>query len=80
MGLLIRIVLLLVFIYFIFRVLKTVIGSVRIAARTSATFARAEECPSCHARIRVAGRDMVCPNCGTKLGRSADGKLLIRIN
>lgn len=80
MGLLIRIILVLVFLYMIYYVLKTVIGSVRFAARTSATFAHAEECPSCHARIRVTGENIVCPKCGTKLGRSADGKLLIRIN
>jgi predicted RNA-binding Zn-ribbon protein involved in translation (DUF1610 family) len=41
---------------------------------------RAETCPACHQRIQVSGTDMICPECGTPLGRSKEGKLLIKVN
>lgn len=39
-----------------------------------------EQCPSCHQPIAVGQQPGNCPKCGTALGRTQDGKLLIRIN
>jgi predicted RNA-binding Zn-ribbon protein involved in translation (DUF1610 family) len=39
-----------------------------------------EQCPSCGQPIMVGKQPGACPKCGTLLGRSHDGKLLIRIN
>jgi len=39
-----------------------------------------EQCPSCGQPIVVGKQPGACPKCGTLLGRSQDGKLLIRIN
>lgn len=39
-----------------------------------------EACPACQRRIQVSGDNMVCPHCDTKLGRTPDGNLSIRVN
>ncbi|MEB3101082.1 hypothetical protein [Ferviditalea candida] len=62
-------------IYPIFKAVKKVQGFLRFFS-----FDAGEPCPACHHPIKADGKDMVCPYCGTKLGRTAGGKLLIRIN
>lgn len=39
-----------------------------------------EQCPSCRQAIVVGKQPGSCPKCGTPLGRSQDGRLLIRVN
>jgi len=39
-----------------------------------------EACPVCSHMIQVSGDDMTCPKCGTKLGRTQEGKLVIKVN
>lgn len=46
----------------------------------ASSFVGGEPCPACGNMIQTDGKDMVCPRCGIKLGRTAEGKLLIRIN
>lgn len=39
-----------------------------------------EACPACERMINVSGDNMECPECGAKLARNKEGKLLIRVN
>lgn len=59
--------------------ISNVTKKLKIFFRTS-SFAGGEPCPACGNLIKPDGKDMVCPRCGIKLGRTAEGKLLIRIN
>ncbi|MDT9724666.1 hypothetical protein DUZ99_06625 [Xylanibacillus composti] len=39
-----------------------------------------ERCPSCGQWMQPANAPLQCPKCGEKLGRSPDGRLIIRVN
>ncbi|MEX1031579.1 MAG: hypothetical protein WDZ91_16260 [Paenibacillaceae bacterium] len=83
MGTVIKFILLLLIVYFLFTVYRTVkslFGSGVVLGGKVSPFSKGEECPSCHARIRVPEQPDSCPKCHTPLGRSPEGKLLIRVN
>jgi predicted amidophosphoribosyltransferase len=77
---LIMLALILYFFYTLYRTIKSIFGSATAHGDRTIPFARAEECPCCGARIRVAKQPGSCPKCAAPLGRGPDGKLLIRIN
>ncbi len=77
MGLIIRLLLLAIIVYavvYVFTSIKKALSSVNNPIKDS------EACPSCGQSIQVSGENMVCPHCLTKLGRTEDGKLVIRVN
>ncbi len=91
MGTLIRLIIFIIFIigviYVVRTVLSVVISYMRIRsgqAPVSKTvpFTKSELCPACNASIRVSKSEenLICPKCGAQLGRSKEGKLLIRLN
>ena len=82
MGMIIRLVILVVVIYFIYSVYRKVVKPIKQAMSGGgiASMSALEVCPSCGERIRVPKTPVACPKCGTSLGRSPDGKLLIKIN
>lgn len=83
MGTVIKLILFVLVIYFFINVYKTVkglFGQSTVYGDKTIPFTRAEECPSCSARIRVPKEPGSCPRCHTPLGRGPDDKLLIRVN
>lgn len=75
------------FIYVVRTVLSAVISYMRIRSGQSpiskaVPFTKSELCPACNESIRVSKTEenLTCPKCGAKLGRSKEGKLLIRLN
>jgi uncharacterized paraquat-inducible protein A len=83
MGTLIKVIMLVFIIYLIYtvyRTIKSLFGPGTVLGDKTIPFSRAEICPSCSARIRVPDQPGSCPKCHTPLGRSPDGKLLIRVN
>jgi hypothetical protein len=84
-GTIIRFILFVLIVYFfinVYRTVKSIFGSVKGASVNGRTspFARGEQCPSCDAIIRVPAEPGSCPKCKVPLGRSPEGKLLIRVN
>ncbi|MEX2415962.1 MAG: hypothetical protein WD424_07445 [Paenibacillaceae bacterium] len=83
MGTFIKLFLLALVVYFfitVYKTMKSLFGQGALLGDKTIPFSRAEECPSCNARIRVPEQPDSCPKCQTPLGRSPDGKLLIRVN
>gem|GEM_PF-6895155 len=83
MGTLIKLFILALVVYFfitVYRTVKSLFGTGAILGDKTIPLVKAEQCPSCSARIRVAEQPGSCPKCSTPLGRGPDGKLLIRVN
>jgi predicted amidophosphoribosyltransferase len=81
LGLLIRLALFGVVIYVVYRTLRMFKNKLKGGVfGAAAPFAKAELCPSCRAAIRVPEEPGHCPKCATLLGRTPDGKLLIKVN
>lgn len=83
MGTLIKLIMLVLIVYFfitVYRTVKSLFGPGTVLGDKTIPFSRAEVCPSCSARIRVSEQPGSCPKCATPLGRGPDGKLLIRVN
>jgi uncharacterized paraquat-inducible protein A len=83
MGTVIKFILLVLIVYFfinVYRTVKRLFGSAAVLGGRATPFSKGEECPSCHARIRVPEQPGSCPKCQSPLGRSPEGKLLIRVN
>ncbi len=81
LGLLVRLVLFGVLVYFIYRLVRNAVRKAKDGMfGGAAPFNRSESCPSCQAMIRVPEEPGACPRCHTVLGRSPDGKLLIKVN
>lgn len=80
-GMLVKLAILVMIGFAVFRAYRRFMRLVKGAVSGGAVpFAKAEECPSCRSRIRVPAEPGSCPRCGTSLGRSPDGKLLIKVN
>ncbi len=83
MGTIIKLFLLALVVYFfitVYRTVKSLFGQGTALGDKAIPFSRAEECPSCSARIRVPKNPGSCPKCHTPLGRGPAGELLIRVN
>lgn len=76
---LIRLLLLAVVFYAIVYVYRMVRSSMN-TFKMNNPFRASETCPVCNRPIQVSGDDMACPHCGVKLGRTPDGKLIVRVN
>lgn len=77
MGFLIKLLLFSIILYgivYVFKSFKKVLQSTNNPMRPS------EKCPACGRSIQVSGEEMVCPHCEIKLGRTKEGKLVIRVN
>lgn len=75
--LLIRLLLIAVVLYavlYVYRIIKSAMQTF------NSPFRPTEACPACQRPIQVSGTEAVCPHCGVKLGRTPDGKLIIRVN
>lgn len=75
------------FIYVVHTVLSAVLRYIRIKSGQSpisktVPFTKPELCPACNAFIRISKtkENLTCPKCGARLGRSQEGKLLIKLN
>lgn len=77
MGFLIKLLLFSIILYgivSIYKAFKKALKSTNNPMRPS------EKCPACDRSIQVSGENIVCPHCETKLGRTKEGKLVIRVN
>ncbi len=79
-GVLIRLILFGVIIYFAYRMIRGLLTGVRSGLSGVSSGRGVESCPSCRGMIRVSEEPGSCPKCATPLGRSPDGKLLIKVN
>jgi uncharacterized paraquat-inducible protein A len=80
-AIIVRLVILILIVYVVVSVYRTVKRLLSGADMTNTIpFSKAELCPSCQSRIRVAKEPGACPKCHVQLGRGPDGKLLIRVN
>lgn len=77
---LVRLLLIAVALYAVIYVYRLIKGSMSSFSTFNNPFRTSETCPVCHRPIQVSGDDMACPHCGVKLGRTPDGKLVIRVN
>lgn len=76
-GLVIRLLLVAIVLYVIVYIIKSFKG---IAQSVKNATAPRETCPACRKPIQVSGEQMECPECGVKLARNKEGKLLIKVN
>ncbi|NDI35687.1 hypothetical protein [Chengkuizengella sediminis] len=74
---------------FIFIVLYLIFNIVKGALKIKRVFnggigsRQIDKCPACGQIIQVPSGEsdeFLCPKCNTKLGRTSDGKLLIKVN
>lgn len=79
-GILIRLVLFGVIIYVAYRMIRGVLTGLRSGLSGVSSSRGIERCPSCSGMIRVSEEPGACPKCGTPLGRSPEGRLLIKVN
>lgn len=80
-GFIFKLLLLCIIVYAVAYVIKGVLGFARtLNTNTKKAMGSIEVCPACNQGIQVTGDDMVCPRCGTNLGRNKEGKLLIKVN
>ena len=79
-GLIIKLLMLALIVYVFYNFYRRIIKPVRNIFRNAMPGSGTEACPACGATIKVAKEPGSCPKCGSPLGRSPEGKLLIRIN
>ncbi|MDP5276611.1 hypothetical protein [Chengkuizengella axinellae] len=68
-------------IYLVFNIVKGILKLKRVIDRGGFAAKSIDKCPACGQMIQLpASQDLICPKCDTKLARTKDGKLLIRVN
>ena len=80
LGLIMKLVMLALIVYVLFNFYRRIIKPIRNLFRSAMPGSGTEACPACGAYIKAAKEPGSCPKCGSPLGRSPEGKLLIRIN